>query len=143
MERFKIMMGGQVVGLSDKPIHITLTNQTKAEPVINTFGASKAWEISAQAMIQGPGDMLRGLLGDKQKFDVTIIRELSGRLPRKMKKALNSNRMTKWKCKVSAYISRNQTHLHDVAVKVTSVPPIRWEARRDSAISAYINRPIY
>ena len=139
--KISIMMGGQVVGLSDKPIHITPANQTKAEPVIKPFRASKAWEISAQAMIQEPSDMLRDILNEKKKFDVIIRREI-GKLPRKMKKALNSNRMTKWKCKVAAYISRNQTHLHDVAVKVTSVPPIRWEARRDSAISAYINRPI-
>ena len=140
--KISIMVGAQVVGLSDKPIHITPANQTKAEPVIKPFRASKAWEISAQAMIQEPSDMLRDILNEKKKFDVIIRREI-GHLPRKMKKTLNSNRMTKWKCKVAAYISRNHTHLHDVAVKVTLVPPIRWEARRDSAISAYINRPIY
>ena len=140
--KIKIMVGGQVVGLSDKPIHITPANQTKAEPVIKPFGASKAWEISAQAMIQEPSDMLRDLLNEKRKFDVTIMRELSGRLPRKMKKALHSKRMTKWKRKVAAYINRRQIHLHDVAVEVTSAPPIRWEARRDSAISAYFNRRI-
>ena len=138
--KIKIMMGGQVVGLSDKPISITPANQTEAEPVIKPFGVSKAWEISAQAMIQEPGDMLRDILNE-QKFDVTIGREI-GKLPRKMKKALNSNRMTKWKRKVAAYISRRQIHLHDVAVEVTSAPPIRWEARRDSAISAYFNRRI-
>ena len=141
-ERIKIMMGGQVVGLSDKPIHITPANQTKAEPVIKPFGASKAWEISAQAMIQEPSDVLRGLLGDKQKFDVTIMRELSGRLPRKMKKALHSKRMSKWKQRVVEYINRHQIHLHDVALEVAPAPPIRWEARRDSAISAYFNRRI-
>ena len=134
-------MGGQVVGLSDKPIHITPANQTKAEPVIKPFGASKAWEISAQAMIQEPGDMLRDILNEKKKFDV-IIRQEVGKLPRKMKKALNSNRMTKWKRKVAAYISRRQIHLHDVAVEVESAPPIRWEARRDSATAAYFNRRI-
>ena len=107
------------MGLSDKPIHITPANQTKAEPVIKPFGASKVWEISAQAMIQKPGDMLRDILKEKKKFDV-IIRQEVGKLPRKMKKALNSNRMTKWKRKVAAYISRHQTHLHDVAVEVTS-----------------------
>ena len=141
-ERIKIMMGGQVVGLSDKPISITPANQTKAEPVIKPFRASKAWEISAQAMIQEPSDMLRDILNEKKKFDVIIRREI-GKLPRKMKKALNSNRMTKWKRKVAAYISRNQTHLHDVAIEVESAPPIQWEARRDSATSAYFNRPIY
>ena len=134
-------MGGQVVGLSDKPISITPANQTKADPVIKPFGASKAWEISAQAMIQEPGDMLRDILNEKKKFDV-IIRQEVGKLPRKMKKALNSNRMTKWKRKVAAYISRRQIHLHDVAVEVESAPPIRWEARRDSATAAYFNRRI-
>lgn len=28
-------------------------------------------------------------------------------------------------------------------VGAKKAPPIRWEARRDSAISAYLNRPIY
>lgn len=142
MERFKIMMGGQVVGLSDKPIHITPANQTKAEPVIKPFGASKAWEISAQAMVQEPGDMLRDILNEKKKFDV-IIRHEVGKLPRKMKKALNSKRMTKWKLKVAAYISRRQIHLHDVAIKIIKEKPTIWEARRDSATAAYFNRPIY
>ena len=140
-ERIKIMMGGQVVGLSDKPIHITPANQTKAEPVINTFGASKAWEISAQAMIQEPGDMLRDILNEKKKFDV-IIRKEVGKLPRKMKKALHSKRMTKWKRKVAACISRHQIHLHDVAIKIIKEKPTIWEARRDSATAAYFNRRI-
>lgn len=137
--KIKIMMGGQVVGLSDKPIHIIPSNQTKAEPVIKPFGASKAWEISAQAMIQEPGDMLRDILNEKKKFDV-IIRQEVGKLPRKMKKALHSNRMTKWKQRVVEYINRRQIHLHDVAIEVESAPPIRWEARRDSAISAHLDR---
>ena len=97
-DKIKIMMGGQVVGLSDKPIHIIPSNQTKAEPVIKPFGASKAWEISAQAMIQEPSDVLRNILNEKRKFEVTIMRELPGRLPRKMKKAHHSDhrRNTKW-----------------------------------------------
>lgn len=92
-------------------------------------------------MIQEPGDMLRDILNEKKKFDVIIRREV-GKLPRKMKKALNSNRITKWKRKVAAYISRHQIHLHDVAVEVESAAPIRWEARRDSATAAYFNRRI-
>ena len=28
-------------------------------------------------------------------------------------------------------------------VGAKKIPPIRWEARRDSAISAYFNKPIY
>lgn len=140
-DKIKIMVGGQVVGLTDKPIHITPATQTKAEPVIKPFGASKAWEISAQAMIQEPGDMLRDILNEKKKFDV-IIRQKVGKLPRKMKKALNSNRMTKWKRKVAAYISRHQTHLHDVAIEIIKEKPTIWEARRDSATAAYFNRPI-
>ena len=127
-DKIKIMMGGQVVGLSDKPIHITPANQTKAEPVIKPFGTSKAWEISAQAMIQEPGDILRDILNEKKKFDV-IIRQVVGKLPHKMKKALNSNRMTKWKRKVAAYISLHHTHLHDVAIEIIKEKPTIWEAR--------------
>ena len=112
------MMGGQVVGLSDKPIHITPANQTKAEPVIKPFGASKAWEISAQTMIQKPGDILRDILNEKRKFEVIIIRELSGRLPRKMKKAHRSDhrRNTKWLRKLRNYFSRNIIKIIDADV---------------------------
>lgn len=117
--KIKIMVGGQVVGLTDKPIHITTENYTKAEAVIKPFGASKAWEISAQTTIQKPGDMLRDILNEKRKFKVTIMRELSGRLPRKMKKAHRSDhrRNTKWLRKLRNYISRNIIKIIDADVR--------------------------
>ena len=143
-ERIKIMMGGKVVGMAENA-KITVAEDegsTKewSDPWRTPY-PTQSWDITGKAIFQKPSDVLRGLLGDKQKFDVTIGQEI-GKLPRKMKKALNSKRMTKWKRKVAEYINRRQIHLHDVAVEVESAPPIRWEARRDSAISAYFNRRI-
>ena len=129
-ERIKIMMGGKVVGMAENA-KITVAEDegsTKewSDPWRTPY-PTQSWDISGKAIFQKSSDVLRGLLGDKQKFDIIIGREI-GKLPRKMKKALNSKRMTKWKRKVAAYISRRQIHLHDVAVEVESAPPIRWEA---------------
>lgn len=137
-------MGGKVVGMAENA-KITVAEDegsTKewSDPWRTPY-PTQSWDISGKVIFKKPGDVLRGLLGDKQKFDVIIGREI-GKLPRKMKKALNSKRMSKWKQRVAAYISCRQIHLHDVAVEVESAPPIRWEARRDSAISAYFNRRI-
>lgn len=143
-DNIKIMVGGQVVGVAENA-KITVA---KDEGITKEWSDSwrtpyptQSWDITGKAIFQKPSDVLRGLLGNKQKFDVIIGQEI-GKLPRKMKKALHSNRMTKWKRKVAAYINRRQIHLHDVAVEVTSAPPVRWEARRDSATAAYFNRRI-
>lgn len=144
-DNIKIMVGGQVVGVAENA-KITVA---KDEGITKEWSDSwrtpyptQSWDITGKAIFQKPSDVLRGLLGDKQKFDVIIGQEI-GKLLRKMKKALHSNRMAKWKQRVKEYINRRQIHLHDVAIEVESAPPIRWEARRDSAISAYFNRPIY
>ena len=115
----KIMMGGQVVGLSDKPIHIITESYTMAAIRKKAVDTVKSWEISAQAMIQEPGDMLRELLDDKHKFDVTITRTPSHRLPRKMKKAYRSDyrRNTKWVRRIDNYIRRNMMRFVNVEVK--------------------------
>jgi hypothetical protein len=49
---------------------------------------------------------------------VTIEQKV-GKLPRKMKKALHSKRMTKWKQKVASYINRRQIRIHDAEMVVT------------------------
>lgn len=144
--KIEIVMGSKMVGLAENA-KITVaedegSTKERSDPWRTPY-PTRSWDITGEVIFQKPSDVLRGLLGDKQKFDVTIMRELSGRLPRKMKKALHSKRMSKWKRKVEAYISRRQIHLHDVAIEVESAPPIRWEARRDSATAAYFNRPIY
>lgn len=143
-DKIKIMMGGKVVGMAENA-KITVAedegNTKEWSDPWRTPYPTKSWDISGKAIFKKPSDVLRGLLGDKQKFDITIGREI-GKLPRKMKKALHSKRMSKWKQRVEEYINRRQIHLHDVAVEVTSAPPIRWEARRDSATAAYFNRPI-
>ena len=143
--KISIMVGGNVVGVAESAKLTVAEDEGSTKECSDPWRTpypTKSWDITGKAILQKPSDVLRGLLGDKQKFDVTIGQEI-GKLPRKMKKALHSKRMSKWKQRVEEYINRRQIHLHDVAIEVESVPPIRWEARRDSAISAYINRPIY
>lgn len=141
-DNIKIMVGGQVVGVAENA-KITVAKDegsTKewSDPWRTPY-PTQSWDITGKVIFQKPSDVLRGLLGDKQKFDVIIGQEI-GKLPRKMKKALHSNRMTKWKQRVEEYINRRQIHLHDVAIEVESAPPIRWEARRDSATAAHLDR---
>ena len=116
--KISIMVDGQVVGMSAKPIHIVTENYTKAEAIAEATDIKQSWDISCDAMVRDAGDVLRDLLNGKEKWDVTIGQEV-GKLPRKMKKAIHSKRMTKWKRKVAAYISRRQVRIHDAEMVVT------------------------
>jgi hypothetical protein len=78
----------------------------------------QSWDITGNAMVRDAGDVLHDLLNGKEKWDVTIGQEV-GKLPRKMKKALHSKRMSKWKHKVASYISRRQVRIHDAEMVVT------------------------
>ena len=78
----------------------------------------QSWYISCDAMVRDAGDVLRDLLNGKEKWDVTIGQEV-GKLPRKMKKALHSKRMSKWKHKAASYINRRQVRIHDAEMVVT------------------------
>ena len=112
------MVDGQVVGMSAKPIHIVTENYTKAEAIAEAADIKQSWDISCDAMVRDAGDVLRDLLNGKEKWDVTIGQEV-GKLPRKMKKAIRSKRMTKWKHKVASYINRRQIRIHDAEMVVT------------------------
>ena len=69
------------------------------------------------------------------KLDVTIEQKV-GKLPRKMKKALHSKRMTKWKRKVASYINRRQIRIHDAEMVVT---PDQFDTQK-AAIAAGIKK---
>ena len=116
--KISIMVDGQVVGMSAKPIHIVTENYTKAEAIAEAADIKQSWDISCDAMVRDAGDVLRDLLNGKEKWDVTIGHEV-GKLPRKMKKALHSKRMSKWKHKVASYINRRQVRIHDAEMVVT------------------------
>jgi hypothetical protein len=78
----------------------------------------QSWDISCDAMIEphdGIKDFIGGFIPDK--FDVIIGQEV-GKLPRKMKKAIHSKRMSKWKHKVASYINRHQIHIHDAEMVI-------------------------
>ena len=117
--KISIMVDGQVVGMSAKPIHIVTENYTKAEAIAEAADIKRSWDISCGALVQEPSQALRDMWNDmmRGKMDVTIEQKV-GKLPRKMKKAIHSKRMTKWKRKVAAYINRRQIRIHDAVMVV-------------------------
>ena len=120
-ENFKIMVGGKVVGMVESA-QLTFaeddaSTKESSDPW-RTSNIKQSWDISCDAMVRDAGDVLRDLLNGKEKLDVTIGQEV-GKLPRKMKKALHSKRMTKWKRKVAAYINRRQIRIRDAEMVVT------------------------
>ena len=116
----RIMVGGQVVGMSAKPIHIVTENYTNAEAIAEAADIKRSFEITGNAIVQEPSQALRDMFNDMMcgKMDVTIEQKV-GKLPRKMKKALHSKRMTKWKRKVASYNNRRQIRIHDAEMVVT------------------------
>ena len=120
-ENFKIMVGGQVVGMA-KEAKFSIAEDDASTKEFSapwrTPDIKQSWDTSCDAMVRDAGDVLRDLLNGKEKWDVTIGQEV-GKLPRKMKKAIHSKRMTKWKRKVAAYISRRQVRSHDAEMVVT------------------------
>jgi hypothetical protein len=120
-ENFKIMVGGQVVGMAKEAKFSIAEDDASTKESSDpwrTPNIKQSWDISCGAMVQDAGDVLRDLLNGKEKWDVTIGQEV-GKLPRKMKKALHSNRMTKWKQKVASYINRRQIRIRGAEMVVS------------------------
>lgn len=119
--KISIMVDGQVVGFAESA-QLTFAEDDASTKEFSdpwrTPDIKQSWDISCDAMVRDAGDVLRDLLNGKEKWDVTIGQEV-GKLPRKMKKALHSKRMTKWKQKVASYISRRQVRIHDAEMVVT------------------------
>lgn len=116
----RIFVGDKVVGLA-KSAQISIAEddiklKKQSEPW-RMPDIRQSWNITGNAMIKELDDEVRDLLNDKGKWDVTIERNV-GKLPRKMKKALHSWCMTKWKRKVLAYMSRRQIHIHDAEMVI-------------------------
>ena len=120
-EKVRIMIGDKVVGFVESA-QLTFAEDDASTKEFSdpwrTPDIKQSWDITGNAMVRDAGDVLRDLLNGKEKWDVTIGQEV-GKLPRKMKKALHSKRMTKWKRKVAAYISRRQVRIHDAEMVVT------------------------
>ena len=120
-EKVRIMIGDKVVGFAESA-QLTFAEDDASTKEFSdpwrTPDIKQSWDITGNAMVRDAGDVLRDLLNGKEKWDVTIGQEV-GKLPRKMKKALHSKRMTKWKRKVAAYISRRQVRIHDAEMVVT------------------------
>ena len=120
-ENLRIMVGGQVVGMAKEAKFSIAEDEASTKEFSDpwrTPDIKQSWDISCDAMVRDAGDVLRDLLNGKEKWDVTIGQEV-GKLPRKMKKALHSKRMSKWKQKVASYISRRQIRIHDAEMVVT------------------------
>lgn len=120
-ENLRIMVGGQVVGMAKEAKFSIAKDEASTKEFSDpwrTPDIKQSWDISCDAMVRDAGDVLRDLLNGKEKWDVTIGQEV-GKLPRKMKKALHSKRMTKWKCKLAAYINRRQIRIRGAEMVVT------------------------
>ena len=120
-ENLRIMVGGQVVGMAKEAKFSFAEDDASTKEFSDpwrTPDIKQSWDISCDAMVRDAGDVLRDLLNGKEKWEVTIGQEV-GKLPRKMKKALHSKRMSKWKQKVASYISRRQVRIHDAEMVVT------------------------
>ena len=120
-ENLRIMVGGQVVGMAKEAKFSIAEDEASTKEFSDpwrTPDIKQSWDISCDAMVRDAGDVLRDLLNGKEKWDVTIGQEI-GKLPRKMKKAIHSKRMSKWKQKVASYISRRQLRIHDAEMVVT------------------------
>ena len=115
------MIGDKVVGFAESA-QLTFAEDDASTKEFSdpwrTPDIKQSWDISCDAMVRDAGDVLRDLLNGKEKWDVTIGQEV-GKLPRKMKKALHSKRMSKWKQKLASYISRRQVRIHDAEMVVT------------------------
>ena len=120
-ENVRIMIGDKVVGFAESA-QLTFAEDDASTKEFSdpwrTPDIKQSWDITGNAMVRDAGDVLRDLLNGKEKWDVTIGQEV-GKLPRKMKKAIRSKRMTKWKRKVASYISRRQVRIHDAEMVVT------------------------
>ena len=112
----KIMVGDKVLQASSVKLHIDHDHEHSDHSVWEQ-PVSKIYE--GELTVQNTGDAIRDILNDMNgKYDVIIKQEL-GKLPRKMKKALHSKRMTKWRCKVASYINRRQIRIRDAEMVVT------------------------
>lgn len=120
-ENFKIMVEGKVVGMAESA-QLTFAEDDASTKEFSdpwrTPDIKQSWDITGNAMIQDAGDVVGDLLNGKEKWDVTIGQEV-GKLPRKMKKALHSKRMSKWKRKVASYINRRQIRIRDAEMVVS------------------------
>jgi hypothetical protein len=120
-ENFKIMVGGKVVGMAKEAKFSISEDDASTKEFSDPWRTpyiKQSLDITCNAMVRDTGDVLRDLLNGKEKWDVTIGQEV-GKLPRKMKKALHSKRMSKWKQKMASYISRRQVRIHDAEMVVT------------------------
>jgi hypothetical protein len=120
-ENFKIMVEGKVVGMAESA-QLTFAEDDASTKEFSdpwrTPDIKQSWDISCDAMVRDAGDVLRDLLNGKEKWDVTIGQEV-GKLPRKMKKAIHSKLMTKWKRKVASYINRRQIRIRGAEMVVS------------------------
>ena len=121
--KISIMVGGQVVGMAkEAKFSISEDDASTKEfsDPLRTPDIKRSFEITGNALVAEPSQALRDMWNDmmRGKMDVTIEQKV-GKLPRKMKKAIHSKRMTKWKRKVAAYINRRQIRIHDAEMVVT------------------------
>ena len=122
-ENFKIMVGGQVVGMAKEAKFSIAEDDASTKEFSDpwrTPDIKQSWDVSCDAMVRDAGDVLRDLLNGKEKWDVTIGQEV-GKLPRKMKKADKRDPYckTKWGRKAFNYRRKHSTIINDAEIVIT------------------------
>lgn len=120
-EKFKIMVGGQVIGTARSGMLTYLDTVEKAEePKHEDF--NKSWDISCNALVQDGDipDPLKDMMQGPQLVNVKIERPI-GKMPRKMKKADKRDPYgkTKWGRKAFNYRRKHSTIINDAEIVVT------------------------
>lgn len=124
---FKIMVGGQIVGVS-KDAQLTISEETDLGSVKDCCddtwrptNIERSWNIKCSGLVAPDDDQLDSIFGKTpQEIAVTIAQE-PVKMPRKMKKAYRSThrRETKWKRKAENYIKRKTYHAQHATIEMT------------------------
>ena len=122
--KFKIMVGGQVIGTAKSGMLTYLDTKEKPESkgLYSNKGLHKSWDISCNALVSD-GDIpnpLKDMMRGPQLVNVKIERPI-GKMPRKMKKADKRDPYckTKWGRKAWNYRRKHSTVLNDAEIVIT------------------------
>lgn len=121
----KIMVGGQVVGLS-QDAQLTISEETgigsvKDDDTWTPSHIERSWDIECSGLVAPDNDKLDNIFGKTPQEIAITIAEEPGKMPRKMKKAYRSTnrRETKWKRKADNYIKRKTYHAQHATIETT------------------------
>jgi hypothetical protein len=123
----KIMVGGQVIGVSEGAQLIISENtdlgsvKDCCEDTWRPSHIERSWDVECSGLIAPIDYALDNIFGKTPSEIAISISEEPGKMPRKMKKAYRSThrRDTKWKRKANNYIKRKTYHAQHATIEAT------------------------